>query len=304
MPSDPVSSASDPTAAERRLEEIWKAAATVSPSRPSDDGGDDDEMFVAREDDGDGDRDRGRSRSDFRERALTETSELLGRELEALIQSGLTAFHAQDAAARDLSEARHLSESREREVRRLQESEEQSREAVSVCFLFMRNDSSTRRMALLLDLFLVKFLNGAPSCRYQALSKILLRPFSFDHPSPPQRKKNLLRAVESAKSDARDASRAAQVEARLRSEITSLRLERDGALASAADSRRKVSLLEEEAQLTKTRLSRMIQEKVRMERDSRAAMSLARSLDSHSSSDTDFYKHKVGRARWIDWSSL
>ena len=84
-----------------------------------------------------------------------------------------------------------------------------------------------------------------------------------------------------------------QVEARLRADLSALRAERNDALASAAESKRKASLLEEEVRSTKTKLSRVVQEKIKMERDSRAAISLARSLDSHASSDCDFYKRKV-----------
>jgi hypothetical protein len=102
-----------------------------------------------------------------------------------------------------------------------------------------------------------------------------------------------LRTVETAKSDARDASRVVQVEARLRTDLSMLRTERNDALAEAAESKRKAELLDDELRTTKTKLSRVVQEKIKMERDSRAAISLARSLDSHASSDNDFYKRKV-----------
>lgn len=84
-----------------------------------------------------------------------------------------------------------------------------------------------------------------------------------------------------------------QVEARLRADLSMLRAERNDALAEAAESKRKAELLEEEVRTTKTKLSRLVQEKIKMERDSRAAISLARSLDSHASSDCDFYRRKV-----------
>jgi hypothetical protein len=102
-----------------------------------------------------------------------------------------------------------------------------------------------------------------------------------------------LRTVQTDKSNARDASRVVQVEARLLADLSMLRAERNDALAEAAGSKRKAELLEEEVRTTKTKLNRVIQEKIKMERDSRAAISLARSLDSHASSDCDFYKRKV-----------
>ncbi|KAL7537962.1 hypothetical protein ACHAXR_008183 [Thalassiosira sp. AJA248-18] len=105
---------------------------------------------------------------------------------------------------------------------------------------------------------------------------------------------NLLRAVESSKADARDSSRSAQIEARLRKDISQLRDERDKAITELSEKGRKNSLNEEELRLTKSKLSRVMQEKISMERDSRAAISLARSLDNNNSNDMNYYKRKVG----------
>lgn len=105
---------------------------------------------------------------------------------------------------------------------------------------------------------------------------------------------NLLRAVESSKAEARNNSRNAQVEARLCKDMNDLRDDRDKALIELNESRRKQSLLEEELRMTKTRLTRVSQEKNSMERDSRAAISLARSLDNNNSNDMNYYKRKVG----------
>ena len=104
---------------------------------------------------------------------------------------------------------------------------------------------------------------------------------------------NLLKAVEASKASARDASRAAQTEARLRGEVSTLRSDRDTALGQCAESNRKVGLLGEEVRLLKARVTRLTQEKIKVERDSRAALSLARSMDSHAASDVDYYKRKV-----------
>ncbi len=100
--------------------------------------------------------------------------------------------------------------------------------------------------------------------------------------------------MESSKAEARDNSRSAQVEARLRTNISSLRDERDNALVELSDYRRKQSLLEEELRMTKANLSRITHEKIGMERDSRAAIFLARSLDNNNSNDMNYYKRKVG----------
>lgn len=83
------------------------------------------------------------------------------------------------------------------------------------------------------------------------------------------------------------------MEARLRQNVCSLRDERDKAMSENAANRRKVALLDEELRLTKSKLSRVQQEKVSIERDSRVAVSLARSLDSTNSNDASYYKRKV-----------
>mmetsp|Transcript_19579 Transcript_19579/g.45947 ORF Transcript_19579/g.45947 Transcript_19579/m.45947 type:complete len:277 (-) Transcript_19579:1702-2532(-) len=103
---------------------------------------------------------------------------------------------------------------------------------------------------------------------------------------------NLLRAVEGSKAGARESSRSAQIEARLRAEINSLRDDRDRVVQESVQFRRKLSLLEEENRLTKSKLSKTMSEKLSLERDSRAALSLARSLDSNNHSDLSYYKRK------------
>lgn len=96
-----------------------------------------------------------------------------------------------------------------------------------------------------------------------------------------------------SKQEVRDSSRSAQVEARLRHQVNSLRDERDKALTQNTDLVRKLSLHEEELRLTKAKLSRVQQEKLSLERDSRVAISLARSLDNSNSNDINYYKRKV-----------
>jgi len=83
------------------------------------------------------------------------------------------------------------------------------------------------------------------------------------------------------------------VEARLRQNVNTLRDERDKATTENDNLRRKLSLQEEELRLTKTKLGRVQQEKISIERDSRVAVSLARSLDNSTSNDMNYYKRKV-----------
>jgi chromosome segregation ATPase len=105
----------------------------------------------------------------------------------------------------------------------------------------------------------------------------------------------LLKAVEASKSSARDAARAAQTEARLRGEVSDLRTERDTVIGELAEARRKVGLMEEEVRLLKSRIAKLTQEKIKVERDARAALSLARSMDSHAADDVEYYKRRVRR---------
>lgn len=99
--------------------------------------------------------------------------------------------------------------------------------------------------------------------------------------------------MESSKEEARDMSRSSIEQARLRKEINCLRDERDKGVAELSNCGRKLSLVEEELRLTKLKLSRVTQEKIGMERDSRAAIHLARSLDNNNSNDMNYYKRKV-----------
>lgn len=57
--------------------------------------------------------------------------------------------------------------------------------------------------------------------------------------------------------------------------------------------KRKVSLLDEDLRDCKNKFARVEQEKIKIERDSRAAISLAKSVGSETSSDVGFYKRKA-----------
>jgi len=96
-----------------------------------------------------------------------------------------------------------------------------------------------------------------------------------------------------SKTEAQDSSRAALTEAGLRAELSVMVSKKDEAVSSAEEYKRKATLLEEELRQVKMKLSRVTQEKIKMERDQRATMSLAKSLDSHVSCDVDYYKRKV-----------
>lgn len=104
---------------------------------------------------------------------------------------------------------------------------------------------------------------------------------------------NLLRAVEKSKSDAKHVSQVALQEARMRSELTATTKEKDDALNLIDETMRKHEVCKEELRQTKGKLSKVEQDKAKLERDRRATMSWAKSVDSHMSSDCAFYKRKV-----------
>jgi hypothetical protein len=68
---------------------------------------------------------------------------------------------------------------------------------------------------------------------------------------------------------------------------------RDEALAESEANKRKATLISEDLRDQKKKLARVTQEKMKLERDHRAALSLAKNIDSHSSSDADYYKRRV-----------
>ena len=110
----------------------------------------------------------------------------------------------------------------------------------------------------------------------------------------------LLRTVETSRSDLKDSTRAVEAEARLRANLGKLR-EECNTLATAADeTKRQQALLADELKFVKAKANRLTQEKNKIERDSRAAIALARSLDSGTNSDVDFYKRKVQTTERMD----
>ena len=70
--------------------------------------------------------------ADLTTAALSQTESLLLAEMGGLIARGVQAHHDRDAAVRELELRKELADGRGREVQRLQESERQSRETISV----------------------------------------------------------------------------------------------------------------------------------------------------------------------------
>jgi hypothetical protein len=60
-----------------------------------------------------------------------------------------------------------------------------------------------------------------------------------------------------------------------------------------AKTERRCKLLEDDLTDTKAKLTRVQQEKMRVERDQQATMSLANALQGNNQSDVDYYKRKV-----------
>jgi ABC-type Fe3+-citrate transport system substrate-binding protein len=102
-----------------------------------------------------------------------------------------------------------------------------------------------------------------------------------------------LRAVETSKVQARDQSEAALLQARMRADLLHATTQKDQALGDGHETKRRLALVEEDLRQTKSKLSKMTQEKIQLERDQRATLSLAKSLQGNVHSDVDYYKRKV-----------
>lgn len=103
----------------------------------------------------------------------------------------------------------------------------------------------------------------------------------------------MFQSVEASKTEARQSSRATVTEATLRADLSNATELKNQALAQAADAQRKVGRLEEQTSQLKAKLTRVTQEKFKLEREQRASQHLARSVDQQSTVDVEFYKRKV-----------
>lgn len=104
---------------------------------------------------------------------------------------------------------------------------------------------------------------------------------------------NLLQALETSKQSCHDYSKHVRTECHLRNEITSLKKQRDTFQETCTIQQQKISNVEEELKMLKGKVTRLMQEKIKVERESRAALSLAKSMDGYNASDVDYYKRKV-----------
>lgn len=68
-----------------------------------------------------------------KENAVHDTMRLVHGEVESLVRAGLEAYHGWESANRDLVHAKEECEAKDRELRRLRASEEQSRATITVC---------------------------------------------------------------------------------------------------------------------------------------------------------------------------
>ena len=102
-----------------------------------------------------------------------------------------------------------------------------------------------------------------------------------------------MKALETSKSCTLASIQKTQVETQLRATITDLQHRLSLSKGQCSQYKNELKLLQEQQSILQTKLMRCQQEKRSMERDSRAALSLARSMDQYGNSDTIFYKKKV-----------
>jgi predicted RNase H-like nuclease (RuvC/YqgF family) len=88
------------------------------------------------------------------------------------------------------------------------------------------------------------------------------------------------------------------VEARLRAEVSTMMSQRDEAIGQAEEYKHKATLVQEQLHNQQTKLSRVTQEKIKLERDfmasKHATKSLVQSMEANSTStDNEFYNRKI-----------
>lgn len=104
---------------------------------------------------------------------------------------------------------------------------------------------------------------------------------------------NLLQAVETSKTETRRSSSSIVAGAALRVELAQVTEEKNQALMTVMEQRRRVTQLEQTVAQTKAKLTRVTQEKFKLEREQRVAQQVARNVDQQSSTDVEFHKRKV-----------
>ena len=102
-----------------------------------------------------------------------------------------------------------------------------------------------------------------------------------------------MRAIEASKATAIQQSQDTLAEVGLRKDLMQMRSERDQARGKVQEAARRLTLVEDDLQQTKANLSKITKEKIQLERDQRATLSLAKSLQGNASTDVDYYKRKV-----------
>ena len=170
--------------------------------------------------------------------ALATTVAILNTQIDKLIKEGITAFHHAESSQSALTQLQLDMAHKDAEIARLRAGEEKNTKALSVCIC----------------------------------SPVVLVVGSTTEPPTPTipflPKKNVLRALEQSRSTAREYSTHAVTEAHLRAELSMAIRQRDEATGTAAESQRKTALLLEEARDLKLKLSRVTQDKLKLERDS------------------------------------
>jgi len=103
----------------------------------------------------------------------------------------------------------------------------------------------------------------------------------------------MLKALEASKSNTMKEVREIQNETKLKTIVSNLRHDLSQVQSQSTEYKHEIILLQEQNNLLQSKISRSQQERRSMERDSRATLSLVRSMDNHVTLDTQFYKNKA-----------
>jgi hypothetical protein len=205
------------------------------------------------------------------ETAIAYTKDMVQQHVQSIVRLGLDAFHNAESLASKLSIMSEELKQKDIEIHRLRSSEEKNGSSMAVSW---RSDEP------------------------EHLSRSTRRPHNHFTISNSLSPKNLARALEHSRSQTQDAARSILVEARLRAEVSTMMSQRDEAIGQAEEYKHKASLVQEQFHNQQTKLSRVTQEKIKLERDcmasQRATKTLVQSMETNSTStDNEFYNRKI-----------
>ena len=210
-------------------------------------------------------------------KAFAVTVDVFTGEVESLIRSGLEAYQQWESSRRESKVLTDELVAKTLEIDRLRASDESNRATIQV---------RMRIVPYVLSISIEK--RSHRRVLFPLFNLVCATHFHFYLTL-----QNLLQASEAAKTEARDISRGALLAASLRGDLSATSSKLDEAMMQTEEYKRNNILLEEEIFQIRNKLSRVLQEKIKLERDQRMNLSLSKQFESASATDLDYYKLQV-----------